>query len=315
MPDIGNGTHRHPRHQRASNSPNSKCPLKKLRKPAPRSKWSRLKTERSRAGTRRTGATPSRSTALCPRARPRRLTTRSSFRAGRSIPTCSGSTRTPCASSRRSMRPESRWRPSATLPGFSSKPISSTQEGDLATTRSAPTWSNAGARWEDSEVVRDGELITSRKPDDLPAFVAAIIEASRRASPIIPGLPDPSTRRPSSERGRPRAAPAFVCALAALSGWLGGGIRWTGSAFSTCIRVASRSASSPADIRMSAGRPFSTSGLRARPPRSPAQAPHLRTARPLRHVRRAPGRAVAPGRRPRGPVMHNEGYPRCAAMR
>jgi protease I len=29
---------------------------------------------------------------------------------------------------------------------------------------------NAGARWEDREVVRDGLLVTSRKPDDLPGF-------------------------------------------------------------------------------------------------------------------------------------------------
>ena len=36
---------------------------------------------------------------------------------------------------------------------------------------------NAGAIWEDSEVVVDGNLITSRKPDDLPAFCKAIIGA------------------------------------------------------------------------------------------------------------------------------------------
>lgn len=36
---------------------------------------------------------------------------------------------------------------------------------------------NAGGRWEDSEVVKDGNLITSRKPDDLPAFCRTIIEA------------------------------------------------------------------------------------------------------------------------------------------
>lgn len=36
---------------------------------------------------------------------------------------------------------------------------------------------NAGARWEDREVVRDGHLITSRKPDDIPAFAKALIEA------------------------------------------------------------------------------------------------------------------------------------------
>ena len=29
---------------------------------------------------------------------------------------------------------------------------------------------NAGGRWEDREVCRDGNLVTSRKPDDLPAF-------------------------------------------------------------------------------------------------------------------------------------------------
>ncbi|MDQ7785746.1 MAG: type 1 glutamine amidotransferase domain-containing protein [Desulfomonilaceae bacterium] len=36
---------------------------------------------------------------------------------------------------------------------------------------------NAGALWEDSELVRDGNLITSRKPDDLPAFCRAMIQA------------------------------------------------------------------------------------------------------------------------------------------
>jgi protease I len=35
---------------------------------------------------------------------------------------------------------------------------------------------NAGAQWEDSEVVTDKGVVTSRKPDDLPAFVAKIIE-------------------------------------------------------------------------------------------------------------------------------------------
>src|ERR1700744_5258054 len=35
---------------------------------------------------------------------------------------------------------------------------------------------NAGAIWEDSEVVRDGNLVTSRKPDDLPAFCVACME-------------------------------------------------------------------------------------------------------------------------------------------
>ena len=36
---------------------------------------------------------------------------------------------------------------------------------------------NAGAEWVDEPVVRDGNLITSRKPADLPKFNKAIIEA------------------------------------------------------------------------------------------------------------------------------------------
>ncbi len=35
---------------------------------------------------------------------------------------------------------------------------------------------NAGAKWEDSEVVCDQGLITSRNPDDLPAFCGKLIE-------------------------------------------------------------------------------------------------------------------------------------------
>ena len=34
---------------------------------------------------------------------------------------------------------------------------------------------NAGAEWVDEEVVVDGNLVTSRKPDDLPAFTEALI--------------------------------------------------------------------------------------------------------------------------------------------
>ena len=34
---------------------------------------------------------------------------------------------------------------------------------------------NAGARWEDAEVVVDGNLITSRTPDDLPAFMREFV--------------------------------------------------------------------------------------------------------------------------------------------
>jgi protease I len=40
---------------------------------------------------------------------------------------------------------------------------------------------NAGAEWLDREVVVDGNLITSRKPDDLPAFCREIVKALAKA--------------------------------------------------------------------------------------------------------------------------------------
>jgi protease I len=39
---------------------------------------------------------------------------------------------------------------------------------------------NAGANWVDEEVVVDGNLVTSRNPEDLPAFNDAILEAFAR---------------------------------------------------------------------------------------------------------------------------------------
>ncbi len=57
-------------------------------------------------------------------------------------------------------------------------------EADVVRGRRVTSWPslqtdlrNAGAQWEDSEVVVDGNLITSRKPDDLPAFNEAAISA------------------------------------------------------------------------------------------------------------------------------------------
>jgi len=55
-------------------------------------------------------------------------------------------------------------------------------EADVAEGRTVTSWPsirtdliNAGARWVDREVVEDGNLITSRRPDDLPAFSEAIL--------------------------------------------------------------------------------------------------------------------------------------------
>jgi deglycase len=45
---------------------------------------------------------------------------------------------------------------------------------------------NAGAGWEDSEVVVDGNLVTSRRPPDLPAFMRALIEVAVGATEAVP---------------------------------------------------------------------------------------------------------------------------------
>jgi protease I len=46
---------------------------------------------------------------------------------------------------------------------------------------------NAGANYVDAEVVRDGNLITSRKPDDLPAFMQMIFQAVKELKPALVG--------------------------------------------------------------------------------------------------------------------------------
>src|SRR5829696_781141 len=60
-------------------------------------------------------------------------------------------------------------------------------EADVVRGRRMTSWPslqtdlrNAGANWVDEEVVVDGNLITSRNPDDLDAFNAAIVEEFAR---------------------------------------------------------------------------------------------------------------------------------------
>jgi protease I len=57
-------------------------------------------------------------------------------------------------------------------------------EADVVRGRTLTSWPslqtdlrNAGAEWKDEEVVVDGNLVTSRKPDDLPAFNEAALTA------------------------------------------------------------------------------------------------------------------------------------------
>jgi protease I len=57
-------------------------------------------------------------------------------------------------------------------------------EADVLSGRTLTSWPsletdirNAGGEWVDERVVVDGNLITSRNPDDLPAFCSALMEA------------------------------------------------------------------------------------------------------------------------------------------
>jgi DJ-1/PfpI family protein len=63
-------------------------------------------------------------------------------------------------------------------------------EADVLRGRRTTSWPslqtdlrNAGATWLDEEVVVDGDLVTSRKPDDLDSFSAAIVEQFAAAAP------------------------------------------------------------------------------------------------------------------------------------
>ncbi len=63
-------------------------------------------------------------------------------------------------------------------------------EADLVRGRTVTSWpslrtdlKNAGAQWVDREVVVDGGLVTSRKPDDIPAFSNAAIDVVGKGVP------------------------------------------------------------------------------------------------------------------------------------
>ena len=63
-------------------------------------------------------------------------------------------------------------------------------EAGAATGRRMTSWPsvktdliNAGANWVDEAAVRDDNLLTSRKPDDIPAFNRAMIELFGQAAP------------------------------------------------------------------------------------------------------------------------------------
>ena len=66
-------------------------------------------------------------------------------------------------------------------------------EAGVVTGRTLTSWPslqtdirNAGGRWVDEELAVDGNLITSRKPDDLKAFCAAAVEAFATGATRVP---------------------------------------------------------------------------------------------------------------------------------
>jgi protease I len=67
---------------------------------------------------------------------------------------------------------------------------------------------NAGGEWTDEEVVVDRNLVTSRMPDDIPAFSREMVElfaGVRAGAPrSAPGAPPRAT---SARRGAPRRPP------------------------------------------------------------------------------------------------------------
>jgi protease I len=69
---------------------------------------------------------------------------------------------------------------------------------------------NAGATWRDQELVRDGNLITSRGPQDMTAFVRGMLDAFAKTSP------EPATTS-GRESDRQRDAPV---------GWALAALRW-----------------------------------------------------------------------------------------
>ncbi len=66
-------------------------------------------------------------------------------------------------------------------------------EADVVRGRTLTSWPsvqtdlrNAGATWVDEEVHVDGDLVSSRKPDDLPAFCGKLVEVFAHASAGAP---------------------------------------------------------------------------------------------------------------------------------
>jgi protease I len=73
-------------------------------------------------------------------------------------------------------------------------------EAGVLTDRTLTSWpslrtdlENAGAHWVDEQVHVDGALVSSRKPDDLPAFCEQMVRVFAPAEPAVPASAGAST--------------------------------------------------------------------------------------------------------------------------
>lgn len=88
-------------------------------------------------------------------------------------------------------------------------------EEDVVRGRTLTSWPsletdlrNAGATWVDEEVHVDNGLVTSRKPDDLPAFCAKLIEEFAEGAGRAAGRLGGERELLSARRAPPRASGA-----------------------------------------------------------------------------------------------------------
>jgi protease I len=115
---------------------------------------------------------------------------------------------------------------------------------------------NAGATWLDEELVRDGNLTTSRGPQDMAAFVPGMLDAFAGTSP------EPATSTPRRASDGQREAPI---------GWAVAALRW--SPKPSAVAVASIGVAAAAQRAL--GSPAAPSRRNAAAGRSRARGGHL----------------------------------------
>jgi protease I len=108
---------------------------------------------------------------------------------------------------------------------------------------------NAGATWLDRELVRDGNLITSRGPQDMAAFVPGMLDAFARTSP------EPATTAPRRKSDGQRDTPI---------GWALAALRWSPKPSAVAVLSIGAAAAAQSTLRAPAAQSRRTRAGRAR---------------------------------------------------